>query len=82
MPIDFFKVFFGGIRVRKGFLRLWIFTVFKVLLIASLLSGYNVALIFRDNIALLDQYIRDDIAATENHLILDKKIVDIQPAVR
>lgn len=81
MPIDFLNhssVVLGYARVfcDSGYLQ------FSKYCLLRACSGYNVAIIFRDNIALLDQYIRDDFAVTENYLILDKKIVDIQPTVQ
>ncbi len=55
--------FFGGLRT--GYLRAWLFVVFKVFLIVSLLQGGGIMMKLQEDVALLDQYVRDDFPIVE-----------------
>lgn len=53
------RTFFGS-SVRTIFLRAWVFTAFKVLLIASILNGSGLIMSIEKDISMLDQYFRND----------------------
>ncbi len=62
--------FFG---LRTGFLRAWVFVAFKVLIVASILHGSGLVKSFEDNIALLDQYYRNDFQVAGSGLAMQPR---------
>ncbi|HEX3100041.1 MAG TPA: hypothetical protein VHQ41_03680, partial [Patescibacteria group bacterium] len=55
--------FFGGLRT--GYVRAWIFVVFKVWLILALVNGVTTMDKIETNVALLDAYVRNDFSHPE-----------------
>jgi hypothetical protein len=55
--------FIGGLRT--GYVRAWVFVVFKVWLLVALMNGVSTMTKLEENITLLDSYIRNDFSRPE-----------------
>ncbi len=71
------KTVFGS-GLRTSFLRAWIFTAMKVLVVASIINGADLYSKVEENVILLDQYFRNDFYAItydEDFLVKPKPVV-------
>ncbi len=71
------KTVFGS-GLRTSFLRVWLFTAIKVLVLASLINGANLYSKVEENVILLDQYFRNDfyaITSDEDFFVKPRPII-------